>query len=235
MNPSSRFLIPVIIAASSVAASAAVTTTQTFSIINQTLDISNKTSPVFYKFNASTGRTLTEVKITYSLTFNSGELIIDNDGESIVTPTITGSLTGILNQGTGGITFTGLNLTDSFEENPTLQPDNGDGAAIDGSPDDGAIFSLAGLTDTQFVTVANVNPYVGTGTEQFTFKYYALRGFDIINADAAAGGFTASRVDGYISVSYFSTIPEVFSSLATASVLLLGFVGYRPRRDAQAT
>jgi hypothetical protein len=245
MNPSSRLLIPVIIAASSVAASAAVTTTQTYYIpndgINNILNIATTASTPFNKFNASTGRTLTEVVITYSLNILSGDVIADNDGVLGFNATITGSLAGTLSKGTG-LSALPDNLLLANQSGTTvfLGPENGDGAGVvDSTGPDGTIFSIAGLTDTKSLTINSgiedgdfyLSKFIGTST--FVLNYTASRAINITGG-AAEGGYTTSAVGGYITVSYTS-IPEVFSSVATASVLLLGFVGYRPRRDAQAT
>lgn len=239
MNPSSRLLIPVIIAASSVAASAAVTTTpQTFTIVTTGLDIVGATTTSFSKFNV-TGRTLTGVTITYNLNILTGDVIADNDGASSFNATVTGSLAGTLSSGSGIFLPSSVSLTKQTSTTVLLGAEFGDGPGnVSGASPDGTIFSIAGLTDTKSLTIDSttgggffLNNFIGTGT--FDLNYSGSRSVNI-SGGAAEGGFTGSTANGYITVSYTS-IPEVFSSVATASVLLLGFVGYRPRRDAQAT
>ncbi|MGZ0657493.1 choice-of-anchor E domain-containing protein [Coraliomargarita sp. W4R53] len=226
--------VPAALLASAVISSAA-SNIQTFSFTGETLDItgSEGITPTFNKFDTNTG-TLTEVKITYSVTIASGALIIDNDGASEIAASYDATLAGSLSDPEFGVFFPAVAISDQISGSETLAAENGDGpGVIDGNGPDGVTVSLVGMTDTSTSSLTSgtfFDSFKSIGAGTFDLTYTASRDFNI-DAGAAEGGFTTSTANGTFTVEYiYTAVPEASAFAAISGLVALGFVCTRRRR-----
>jgi hypothetical protein len=189
------------------------------------------------KFDTSLG-ILNSVEITFSITIDSGSLVVDNDG--------TQPATGSLELGTNGsISSSDVNLNDGslstnwadFSNTTTdtfsIGPNDSDGTNdfdFDGGPDN---YSFAGGPNTiNGGSFISTNPtvqstYEGSAGDTFDVDVLLNLVTDISSAGGVAGAFTPVDASGSVTVTYNYTIPEPSTVAALFGAVTLGLVMVR--------
>ena len=188
----------------------------------------NLTAPLtFDSFDTSLG-TLLSVQVLADIEVTAGSFIVDNDSPSSANVDISYGILATLVSG-GEVLFPTVSANGGDSTSLVLDPDDGDGAPIDGSPTDGATFSMVGFTDSDSVLTTNALHLfsfqdLNAGAD-FVINMQANQDFAISGASGVDGGFLSADAEGDVTVIY-NYVPEP----ATMGLLALGGLALLRRR-----
>ena len=189
----------------------------------------NFTTPLtFDSFDTSLG-TLLSVQILADVEVTAGEFLVDNDSPSTATVDISYGIDATLISG-GEVLFPAVSAMAGGATSLTLDPDDGDGAPIDGTPTDGATFSMVGATDSDSALIntpgVQLASFLDTNAgADYIINMQTTQDFSISGASGVDGGFRSADAQGEVTVIY-NYVPEP----ATMGLLSLGGLAILRRR-----
>ena len=199
-----------------VAPASALTVTQTLPYAGTP----NLTAPLtFDSFDTSLG-TLQSVEILADIEVTAGAFVVDNDSPASASVDISYGILATL-VSAGEVVFPTVSANGGDSVSLVLDPDDGDGAPIDGSGPDGATFSMVGFADSASAltsVVAHLMSFedISAGPD-FVINMQANQEFSISGDSGVDGGFLSADVEGEVTVIY-NYVPEP----ATMSLLGIG-------------